>query len=335
MKLVNLPPLPSESLAPNLPPDLEVVAPSERTSIAAAAVMAGADLVLGDYASEIDITADVVGAMDRVRLYHQPTTGYDMVDVDACAAAGIPVTNAGDATSVAMGEHVVMATLALLKSLVWCDDQVRAGAWPQHDVVARSLVDLQGKTVGLLGLGRAAEEAAKRLAPFGCTVLYNARRRRPADVEQRLGVAWAEQEEILAGADVVVALVDLNAGTRNLLDADALERMKSSAFLVNVARGGVVDEAALIAALESGGIAGAALDVFADEPLPQGSPLRHLDNVILTPHVAGATAETRLRMLLRSFDVLTKAAAGELPDGVVNGVDRLRLPERGASPTDT
>ncbi len=326
LKLVNLSPLPSEAIAANLPDDFEVVAPAERTSAAAAEAMAGADLVLGDYASEVDVTADVVAAMERVRLFHQPTTGYDMVDVDACAAAGIPVTNAGDATSVAMGEHVVMTTLALLKSLVWCDDQVRAGAWPQHEVVGRSLVDLQGKTVGLVGLGRAAEEAATRFAPFGCTVLYTARRRRLADVEESLGVRWSERDDLLAQADVVAVLVDLNAETRNLIDAEALARMKSSAFLVNVARGAVVDETALVAALRDGTIAGAALDVFAAEPLPAASPLRDLDNVILTPHVAGATAETRLRMLTRSFSVLAAAAAGQLPDGVVNGVTALRTP---------
>ena len=325
MKLVNLSPLPAESLAPNLPDDVDLVAPAERTTEAAAAVMPGADIVLGDYQSEIDVTAEVVAAMDRVRLFHQPTTGYDLVDVDACAAAGIPVTNAGDATSVAMGEHTVMVTLALLKSLVWCDTQVRAGSWPQHDVVSRSLVDLQGKTVGLIGMGRAAEEAAKRFAPFGCRLLYTARRQRSADVEQRLGVQWADMSGLLAEADVVCLLVDLNATTRHLIDAAALQRMKNSAFLVNVARGGVIDEEALVAALGDGTIAGAALDVFADEPLREGSPLRHLDNVILTPHVAGATLETRIRMLTRSFEVVAKAAAGELPDGVVNGVAELRI----------
>jgi phosphoglycerate dehydrogenase-like enzyme len=325
VKIVNLSPLPGEALAPNLPDGVEVVDLPERTTAAAAAAMPGADLVIGDYQGEVEVTADVVAAMDRVRLYHQPTTGYDIVDVDACAAAGIPVTNAGDATSVAMGEHTVMVTLALLKSLVWCDQQVRAGAWPQHDVVGRSLVDLQGKAVGLIGFGRAAEEAALRFAPFGCRLLYTARRRRAADIEERFGIAWAELDQLLAEADVVVLLVDLNAQTRSMIDAAALARMKPSAFLVNVARGGIVDEAALISALQAGGIAGAALDVFADEPLASDSPLGQLDNVILTPHVAGATMETRIRMLNRSFDVLTRAAAGELPDGVVNGVTALRL----------
>ena len=326
MKLVNLSPLPNEALAPNVPEGVEVVAPAARTSAAAADVMPGADVVLGDYQSEIEVTAEVVAAMDRVRLFHQPTTGYDLVDVDACATAGIPVTNAGRATSVAMGEHCVMVTLALLKSLVWCDDQVRAGGWPQHEVVARSLVDLQGKTVGLLGLGGAGEEAAKRFGAFDCTVLYTARRQRAADVERALGIRWADRTTLLAESDVVCLLVDLNAQTRHLIDADALQHMKDSAFLVNVARGGIVDEPALIDALRNRVIAGAALDVAAEEPLPADSPLKQLDNVILTPHVAGATVETRLRMLTRSFEVVAKALAGELPDGVVNGVTALRLP---------
>lgn len=327
MKVLLLSPLPPEAVTANLPAGLgvEVVALDERTTEAARRGLAGIDLVMGDYSGEIAVTEDVVAAMDRVRLFHQPTTGYDQVDVDACARHGIPVTNAGRATSVAMAEHSIMVTLALLKSLLWCDQQVRAGAWPQHEVVARSLVDLQGKTVGLVGLGGAGEETAARLRAFGCEVRYTARQRRPEAFEREHGVRWAERDELLAESDVVILLADLNPGTRHLIDAGALERMRTSAFLVNPARGGLVDEAALVEALRSGGIAGAALDVFEDEPLPAGSPLRELGNVVLTPHVGGATLETRLRMLHRSFEVIATVARGALPDGVVNGVDRLRV----------
>jgi D-3-phosphoglycerate dehydrogenase len=326
MKLVSLSPLPAESLTPNLPPDIQVETLADRTSAAAATAVKDADLILGDYQGEVAVDAVLVAAMERVRLFHQPTTGYDLVDADALAAAGIPLTNAGRVTSVAMAEHAVMVTLALLKSLVWCDDQVRAGAWPQHDVVARSLVDLQGKTVGLVGLGGAGDETARRFAPFGCRLLYTARTRRAADVEDALGVVWSDLDSLLAEADVVCLLADLNASTRGLIGAAQLQRMKPSAFLVNPSRGGLVDETALVDALVERRIAGAALDVFAHEPLPADSPLRDLDNVILTPHVGGATLETRVRMLERSFDVIARAARGELPDGVVNGVSALRLP---------
>jgi D-3-phosphoglycerate dehydrogenase / 2-oxoglutarate reductase len=324
---VSLAPLPVQAIAANLPDGLDwaVTAPVERTTAAAAMAMPGADLVLGDYSGEIEVDASVVAAMDRVRLFHQPSTGFDNVDVEACAERGIPVTNAGRATSVALGEHTVMVTLALLKSLVWCDRRVRAGAWPQHDAVRRSLVDLQGKTVGLVGFGGAAEEAARRFAPFGCRVLYTARRRRPAAVEEGFDVEWAELDKLLAESDVVCLLADLNPTTRNLIDADALATMKQGAFLVNAARGGVVDEEGLVAALRGGHLKGAALDVFATEPLPTDSPLRDLDTLILTPHVGGATLETRRRILQRITDVFAKAAAREMPDGCVNGVTALRL----------
>lgn len=323
---MNLTTLPNEAFAPNLPDGIQIDKPAERTTPAAVAVMPGADLVIGDFQGQIDVDAGVVAAMDRVRLFHQPTTGYDRVDAEALAAAGIPLTNAGRATSIAMGEYVVMACLALLKSLLWQDARVRAGEWPQHDVVARSLVDLQHKTVGLVGLGAAGEEAARRLRGFDCRVLYTARSRRDVAVEESLGVHWVQLDELLAESDVVCLLVSLNPSTQGLVDAAALARMKPSAFLVNPARGGVVDEDALVEALRERRIAGAALDVFAVEPLPAGSPLRDLDNVILTPHTGGATLETRLRMLSRSFEVLTQAANGELPAGVVNGVTALRLP---------
>jgi phosphoglycerate dehydrogenase-like enzyme len=327
MKLVCLSPFPPEAIADNLDPDLgvEVVVPGERTSQGAVAVLPGADLVLGDYSSEIAVTAAVVAAMERVRLFHQPITGYDLVDVDALTDAGIPFTNAGRVTSVAMAEHTVMVTLALLKSLVWCDVQIRRGDWPQHDVVARSLVELHGRTVGLIGLGGAGEEAAKRFTAFGCSVLYTSRSRRPESVERELGVTWASREELLEGSDVVCVLADLNTETRHMIDAAALGSMKPGAFLVNPSRGALIDEPALAEALARGALAGAALDVFESEPLAADSPLRAFDNVILTPHVAGATAEVRIGMFQRALDVLTRASRGELPDGVVNGITRLRM----------
>jgi phosphoglycerate dehydrogenase-like enzyme len=319
-------PLPAEAVLGFIPEGLEVdpVAPAERTSAAAAAAMAGADVVIGDYSAEIEVTAEVVEALDRVRLIHQPSTGYESIDVDACATRGIPVTNAGRATSIAMGEHTVMATLALLKSLVWCDQQTRAGRWVQHEVVGRSLVDLQGKTVGLVGLGGAGEEAARRFAAFGCRIVYTARRRRPEAYERELGVRWAELGQLLSESDVVCLLTDLNHETRRMIDAGAISRMREGAFIVNPGRGGLVDEADLVDALRSGRLGGAALDVFATEPLPADSPLVALDNVILTPHVAGATLETRLRIIERTRDVIAHVDRGELPDGVVNGVTELR-----------
>lgn len=326
MRVANLSPLPREALTLSLEEltDLEVVAPEPRDQAGVLAAVARADVILGDYAFELAVDRVVVAAMERVRLFHQPTTGYDRVDAEALAAAGIPLTNAGPATSLAMAEYVVMTTLALLRSLAWCDREVRAGRWPQHDVVQRSLVELAGRTVGLVGFGNAAQLAARRLAAFDCRVLYTARTRRPPEVEAGLDVQWAELDELLAGSDVVVLLAELNAGTRGLLDAGRIARMKRGAFLVNAARGELVDEAALAAALADGRLGGAALDVAVAEPPPAGWALRDLDNVLLTPHVAGATLDARVRMLQRTVAVIRTVAAGRLPDGVVNGVTALR-----------
>lgn len=322
MRVLLLSPLPPEAVSHNLPEDLgvEVIVPKERTVAAVIDAVREVDIVMGDYSREIPVTAEVVAAMDRVRHFHQPTTGYDQVDERALTARGIPLTNAGDATSVAMGEHTVMVTLALLKSLQWCHDRVRAGEWPQHEVVGRSLVELPGKTVGLIGMGNAAEETARRFRAFGARLLYTARSRRSPEYEAEHGVEYATLEELLARSDVVCLLCPLTDQTRRLIDADAIARMKDGAFLVNPARGELVDQTALVAALTSGKLRGAALDVLDPEPPDADDPLLTLDNVILTPHVGGATLETRLRMLQRSFAVITQVARGEFPDGVVNGV---------------
>lgn len=322
MRVLLLSPLPPEAVSHNLPDelDIEVVVPAERTVAAVLAVAGDVDIVMGDYSREIPVTAEVVAAMTRLRHFHQPTTGYDAVDDRALAAAGVPLTNAGDATSVAMGEHTVMVTLALLKSLQWCHDQVRAGEWPQHEVVGRSLVELPGRTVGLVGMGNAAEEAAKRFRPFGSRLLYTARSRRGRAYEAEHGVEWASLEDLLAQSDVVCLLCPLTEQTRGLVGADAIAKMKDGAFLVNPARGELVDQGALVEALRSGKLAGAALDVLDQEPPDPGDPILALDNVLLTPHVGGATLETRLRMMQRSFAVIAQVARGEFPDGVVNGV---------------
>lgn len=322
MRVLLLAPLPPEAVSHNLDPALgvEVIVPKARTVEAVIDAIGDVDIVMGDYSREIPVTAEVVAAMDRVVHFHQPTTGYDAVDDEALAARGIPLTNAGDATSVAMGEHTVMATLALLKSLQWCHDEVRAGRWPQHEVVGRSLVELPGRTIGLVGMGNAAEETAKRFRPFGSRLLYTARSRRGAEYEAEHGVEYATMDELLEQSDVVCLLCPLTPETRHLIDAEAIAKMKDGAFLVNPARGELVDEAALVAALHSGKLKGAALDVLDPEPPEPGAAILQAPNVILTPHVGGATLETRMRMMQRSFAVISQVARGEFPHGVVNGV---------------
>lgn len=320
MKVLNLCPVPPETFTHNLDDDLgvEVYNPARRTKADVIAALDGVEVVIGDFAGELAIDADVVAAMTDVRHVHQFTVGHDLVDVEALSSAGIPLTNAGDAAAVAMAEYVVMAALALLRSTSWADRQVRAGHWPQHEVVGRSLVELRGRIVGLVGFGRAAVETAMRLGPFGCTVRYTARTRRPEEVERQHGVEWADVDDLFATSDVVALLCDLNPSTHHLLDADRIAAMKPGAFLVNPSRGGLVDTDALAEALASGHLGGAAIDVAEDEPPPADWPLREAETALLSPHTAGATVETRLAMLHRTFDVLATLARGHTPTGILN-----------------
>ena len=330
MRLACLSPMARDYLETRIPDEygVEVAVLDDRTAATAERLVADADLVLGDHSHEIAIDGDLVAAMGRAQLLHQPSTGYDGIDLDACTAHGIPVTNARGTSAVAMAEYCVLSAMALLRSTVWRHGEVAAGRWPQHEMRAHSLSELKGLTVGLVGLGDAGEAAARRFAPFECTVLYTARWRRPREVEAELGVVWRpDLEALLVEADVVCLLVDLNPGTRHLIDARALELMKATALLVNPARGAIVDERALTAALYDGAIGGAALDVFEHEPPPPDSELLDRHDVLLSPHVGGATREARRGNMRRMFEVIGSVARGEMPNGAVNGITRLRTPE--------
>jgi phosphoglycerate dehydrogenase-like enzyme len=170
---------------------------------------------------------------------------------------------------------------------------------------------LSGKTVGIVGLGAIGSQVAKLLRGFGCTILYAKRDPLPAAEEAALGARHAALGDILEVADVVSLHCPLTPETANLIDAKALARMKPTAVLVNVARGGVVDEVALHAALSAGTIRGAAMDVFSVEPAPADHPLFRLDNVVVTPHLAAVTADTFEPTVRRMFDNCARVARGE------------------------
>ncbi|HUG86878.1 MAG TPA: NAD(P)-dependent oxidoreductase [Euzebya sp.] len=328
MKVLNLCPVPPETFSSNLDPTLgvEIVNPPAHTAEAALTVADQVAMAVGDFSGTLRVDAELIAAMTRLRHFHQFSVGYDILDVEALTAAGIPLTNAGDVAAVAMAEYSVMATLGLLKSLSWCDRQVRDGAWPMHEVVARSLVELRSATVGLLGFGASARLTADRLRPFGCQVLYTARNRRPADVEAAHGVQWRTLDDLFGQSSVVIVLVDLNDSTRHMVDAARIATMPRGSFLVNPARAQIVDTAALTAALDSGHLGGAAVDVAEVEPPPADWPLRDRDTTLLTPHTAGATVETRIGMVQRTLDVIASVARHQLPEGVINGVTSLRQP---------
>ena len=218
------------------------------------------------------------------------------LDLDACARHNIVVRTLDRYSNRLVAEHVVMLMLALTRGL----DASRAAlqgpsslppsGWAYNWPACTGVRGLAGRTIGLVGLGQIGLMVAEYLRPFGATILYT-RRTRDRVAEQRLGISYATLDEMVSRSDLISLHVPGNTETRNLINADLLARAKPGLFIVNTARGSLIDEDALVAGLESGKIAGAALDVFVTEPLPDYHPLRRAKNVILTPHVAAGSRD--------------------------------------------
>ncbi len=317
--LLALPPLDSgllASLFAGIPVDVQV--PSERTPRAALAAAAGADIMLGDWTGACAVTAELVAAAPRLVFVQQPSVGVDSVDVDACTAAGVTLCNAGDTNAVSVAEWCVGATFATLRSLAFGDREVRDGRWPQLELANRGGGELSGRRVGIVGMGAIGRECAIRYSALGCDVAHWSRtRREPANAG---GARWLEFDDLLRHSEVLVVVIALAASTRGLIGSEQLAMLPPDAYLVDAARGGVVDETALLAAVSSGAMAGAALDVFETEPLPQGSPLRAEDRILLSPHSAGATRQAQARLIGAVVDNIRRAVGGEPVNYVVNGL---------------
>ena len=316
-RLTALVPMPAEAVAgfaPGLP--VEVRVPAERTPEAAREAVADADLLLGDFTGLLRVDADLVAAAPRLAFVQQPTVGVEHIDLAACAAAGIPVANTAGVNAVAVGEWCVLAAMAVSRSLLWADAEVRAGRWPQLDLAVHGCLELAGRRVGIVGWGAVGQAAAARFRAFGCDVSFWTR-------TPRQDPDYRDLDDLLATSDVLVVVIALGDETRGLLSAERLRRLPRGAGLVSAARGGIVDEDALPALLDDGHLLGAALDVFDTEPLRDGSPLRSHERVLLSPHVAGATAQARLRIAVAVQQNLARAINGEAVHDVVNGVDPL------------
>jgi (S)-sulfolactate dehydrogenase len=220
--------------------------------------------------------------------------GLDNIDLDAARARGIEVCPASGANDTSVAEYVICGILMLLRGAYHATGQVQAGAWPRTRLIGR---EAGGRRLGLVGFGAIACEVAHRARALGMEVVaYDPFVAGDDPAWSAAGVAPVPLEELLATADAVSLHVPLTAETRHLIDEAALGRMRADAVLINAARGGVVDEAALAGALREGRLAAAMLDVFEREPLPAGSLLDGLPNLILTPHIAGVTEESNVRV---------------------------------------
>jgi len=277
------------------------------------AALADAEGLLGSAIMPID--AEIIASAPRLRVISNFGVGFDNVDLEAATKRGILVCNTPGVLSDAVADLTLGLIISLARRLPEAERFVREGNWGSGRMVDLG-VDLKDKTLGIIGLGRIGRAVAKRAQAFDMDVVFHDQfREPPPDADF---CRYRALDGLLREADFVTLHVNLTAETQHLIDARALALMKPSAYLINTSRGPVVDQLALVEALQAQRIAGAALDVFEREPLPPDDPLVSLPNVIALPHIGSATRETRLAMLNLAIDNLLAVLRGELPACVVN-----------------
>jgi (S)-sulfolactate dehydrogenase len=268
--------------------------------------LAGADALIVRNRTRVDHS--LLGAAPRLKVVGRLGVGLDNIDVDACRERGIEVIPATGANALAVAEYVIGTAMLLLRGAYASTAAVGRGEWPRPALSNGR--ELAGKTFGVVGFGGIGRLAGRLARALGMHVVgFDAQIEPAADVWAAEGTAARGLDELLSEADVVTLHVPLVASTRHLIDAARLARMKAGAVLINTSRGGVVDETAIAFALASGRLGGAALDVFEQEPLPAGSPLASCPNLLLTPHIAGVTAESNVRVSTLIADKVAAALA--------------------------
>lgn len=250
----------------------------------------------------------------------------DNVDLSAAQAHKLTVALMPQVGCIAVAELTLLLMLGVSKKIVQADRLTRQGAYRDLGLTPEltaerkhafqwlklpNLFELYGKTLGLVGFGEIATEVARRANVFGMKVLYTKRQRLPEDIEQEENVSYRDFGQLLTESDFVSLHVPHTAYTEKMIDAAALAQMKSDAFLINTCRGGVVDEAALVLALQTGSIAGAGLDVFVYEPVPYDNPLLGLENVVLVPHIGGGSGGARVKQARDAVSNFNRWLAGE------------------------
>lgn len=264
--------------------------------------------------------------MSTPNLRHIQRTGigYEMVDLETCDQRGITVSNLPLGNATAVAEHAILLTLAVMKKLVPIDRAMRSGQWPFW-MYRTECFELDGKVHGFIGMGNIARLVAQRSRPFGTTLIYYDIVRLPAEKEKELGLVYCNSmDEVLRQSDIVSLHLHLNASTQNIIGRRELSLMKRNAILINVSRGGLVDEEALYDALTHGELFGAGIDTWKGEPDISENPLLKLDNVVATGHTASGTIDTFRKQAIACFANIVKADTEKMPDYCVGQVKITR-----------
>jgi glyoxylate reductase len=272
--------------------------------------LATADVAVTLLTNRVD--AAFLAAAPRLRLVANVAVGYNNVDVAACTARGVTVTNTPGVLTDATADIAMALILMVTRRLAEGERLIRSSTPWKWGMFMMLGTGIQGRTLGIVGMGAIGEALAVRARAFGMRVVYHNRHAAPAEVEQRLDATWVELDELLASSDVVSVNCPYSDATHHLIDSAALTAMQPTAFLINTARGPIVDEAALVAALEAGHLAGAGLDMFEHEPEVHPG-LVGRDDVVLIPHLGSATVETRGAMARLAADNVVEVLAGRPP----------------------
>ena len=273
------------------------------------------------------IDAEVFDAAPKLKIVAQMAVGFDNIDLAEATKRGIYVTNTPGVLTETTADFAWTLLMAVARRVVEGDKYVRTGQWKVgwHPMMLQGR-DIYGATLGIVGLGRIGCAIAKRAKGFDMKVLYNDVIRRP-DFEKEYGIEFVDVDYLFKNADFITVNVPLMKETHHLVNEKKLKMMKKTAYIINNARGPVVDEKALYKALKEGWIAGAALDVFEQEPTPMDSPLLKLDNVVVAPHISSASYETRSKMAEMTAENLVAFFEGKTPPNLVN-TDVLKVKKK-------
>jgi phosphoglycerate dehydrogenase-like enzyme len=288
-----------EQLRPLLPGGVDFDAMQAQTDEELARCAHNADVLIS---TRTPINARTLRLIPGVRFIQHAAIGYDNLDLTAVRVAGIAVANNAGFCATSVAEHTLMLMLLLLHRFMEAEDATRSGGFPMYAFLAANrthLRELGDQTVGLVGLGNMGKAVAERLIAFGTRVLYHARHRADDATEARLGVRYAQFDDLLASASIVSLHLPSSPETRHMIGARQLAQMQPRAFLINTSRGDLIDEAALREAIIGGGLAGAGLDVVEDEP-KEVNPFADLPQVIVTPHIAGISETSAPRAIERA-----------------------------------
>jgi phosphoglycerate dehydrogenase-like enzyme len=268
----------------------------------------------------LELRGDAIKTLRKTKFIQRWGVGYDIIDIKAASERNIPVAIMSGINATQVAEMTILLTLAVLRNMIPMHNGILNGQWLRNQFMKRAYV-IHDKTVGLVGLGNIGTKVSALFRAFCADVQYYDIVRQPVEKEAQLGVRYVSFETLLRTSDIVSLHVPMNDSTKRMVNKETLALMKPTAVLINTSRGGVVDEADLCEALKSNRLLGAGLDVFENEPILEGSPLRALTNVVMTPHSGGSTVDNNGTQAKRAIENILKVSRGQPipPADLVNG----------------